>query len=51
MKAKAKLRRPRRGQNKYEVDLSGLKVIRRNSSRSLINAQNSQENIKKDKLK
>ena len=43
MKAKAKQRRPRRGQIEYEADLSGMRAIRRNSSRSQINAQNSQE--------
>ena len=46
MKAKAKLRRPRRGQIEYEADLSGLRAIRRNSSRSQINAQNSQESYR-----
>ena len=47
MKAKAKLRRPRRNQNSQEVDLSRLRAIRRNSSSDLDDDQNIQKRVRK----
>ena len=47
MKAKAKLRRPRRNQNSHEVDLSRLRAIRRNSSSDLDDDQNIQRRVRK----
>ena len=42
MKAKAKLRRPRRSQIDHEADLLRLRAIRRNSSRDQIDNQSNQ---------